>query len=134
MPQQTNLTKTYIRVDSSGRDVAGSNVLRNSMPKNGKWKEVQAYACCNPFILLSHVPADTDLASTTFSLKCDGTDVTTVFKAGATTTLASVVAKLNAMASLYGRFSVNGTAIELRLKQEIGTTLCSGALSFTTTV
>lgn len=39
--------KAYARYDGSGRLVAGSLVLRNKMPKNGKWVEVQAYECCN---------------------------------------------------------------------------------------
>ena len=39
--------KAYIRIDGSGRDVAGSLILRNKMPGNGKWKEVLAYECCN---------------------------------------------------------------------------------------
>lgn len=40
--------KIFIRVDGSGRDVAGSSVWRKSMPKNGKWRELQGYECCNP--------------------------------------------------------------------------------------
>tara|TARA_R110002167_G_scaffold133745_1_gene318994 strand:- start:343 stop:513 length:171 start_codon:yes stop_codon:yes gene_type:complete len=40
--------KAYIRIDGSGRDVAGSLVLRKKMPGNGKWKEILAYQCCNP--------------------------------------------------------------------------------------
>lgn len=39
--------KAYIRIDGSGRDVAGSLILRNKMPGNGKWREVVAYQCCN---------------------------------------------------------------------------------------
>ena len=39
--------KAYIRIDGSGRDVAGSLLLRNKMPGNGKWREVVAYQCCN---------------------------------------------------------------------------------------
>jgi hypothetical protein len=39
--------KAYIRIDGSGRDVAGSLILRNKMPVNGKWREVVAYQCCN---------------------------------------------------------------------------------------
>jgi hypothetical protein len=39
--------KAYIRIDGSGRDVAGSLVLRRKMPGNGKWKEILGYQCCN---------------------------------------------------------------------------------------
>jgi hypothetical protein len=40
--------KSYVRYDGSGRVIPGSNVLRKNMPKVGKWKETQAYECCNP--------------------------------------------------------------------------------------
>lgn len=39
----------YIRIDGSGRDVAGSLVLRRNKPKNGNWRQIQAYECCDPF-------------------------------------------------------------------------------------
>jgi len=46
--------KAYARYDGSGRIIPGSNILRKNEPKNGNWKELQAYACCNlvyiPFI------------------------------------------------------------------------------------
>ena len=40
--------KAYTRFDGTGRIVPGSTVLRRNKPKNGKWKEVQAYECCIP--------------------------------------------------------------------------------------
>ena len=39
--------KAYARYDDSGRIIPGSNILRKNEPKNGNWKELQAYACCN---------------------------------------------------------------------------------------
>jgi hypothetical protein len=39
--------KAYIRIDGSGRDVAGSLILRNKKPGNGKWREVLTYEYCN---------------------------------------------------------------------------------------
>lgn len=45
---QDNQTKAYIRIDGSGRVVAGSLILRKKMPKVGKWREIPAYECCNP--------------------------------------------------------------------------------------
>ena len=39
--------KAYVRYDGSGRVVAGSLVLRRSIPKVGKWQEIQGYECCN---------------------------------------------------------------------------------------
>jgi len=40
--------KAYVRFDGTGRIVPGSLVLRRSIPKNGNWKEITAYECCNP--------------------------------------------------------------------------------------
>jgi hypothetical protein len=41
--------KAYSRFDGTGRIVPGSTVLRRNKPKNGNWKQVQAYECCDPF-------------------------------------------------------------------------------------
>lgn len=54
--------KAYIRIDGSGRDVAGSLILRNKKPGNGKWREVLAYECCN------FDPTPTPTTTTTTSL------------------------------------------------------------------
>jgi len=40
--------KAYVRFDGTGRIVAGSLVLARTKPKNGTWKEIEAYECCNP--------------------------------------------------------------------------------------
>lgn len=40
--------KAYVRIDGSGRVVAGSLILRKKMPKVGKWMQIQAYECCDP--------------------------------------------------------------------------------------
>ncbi len=32
--------KTYIRLDSSGRDIPNTNVLRLKMPVTGRWREL----------------------------------------------------------------------------------------------
>lgn len=42
-----NDLKAYIRLDYSGRVVAGSLILRKKMPKVGNWVEVPANKCCN---------------------------------------------------------------------------------------
>jgi hypothetical protein len=39
--------KAYSRFDGTGRIVPGSTVLRRNKPKVGKWKETQAYECCD---------------------------------------------------------------------------------------
>lgn len=43
----TRPLKAFVRFDGSGRIVAGSLILRKNKPKVGKWKEIQAYECCN---------------------------------------------------------------------------------------
>jgi len=47
IPNKRDL-KAFVRLDNSGRVVAGSLILRKRMPKTGKWYEVPAYECCNP--------------------------------------------------------------------------------------
>lgn len=39
--------KLYMRYDGHGRLISGSAVWRKRMPKNGKWKEITGYECCN---------------------------------------------------------------------------------------
>lgn len=45
IPNKRDL-KGYVRIDGSGRIIAGSLVLRKKMPKNGRWYEAPAYLCC----------------------------------------------------------------------------------------
>jgi len=39
--------KAYVRFDGTGRVVPGSLVLRRNKPKNGNWKQIQGYECCD---------------------------------------------------------------------------------------
>ena len=43
--------KSYVRYDGTGRVIAGSNILQRSKPKDGNWKEIGAYECCDPYCL-----------------------------------------------------------------------------------
>ena len=69
--------KAYVRYDGSGRVVAGSLVLRRSIPKVGKWKEVPAYECCEP-------------TTTTTTTTAAPTTTTTTTAAPTTTTTTTV--------------------------------------------
>jgi len=40
--------KGFVRYDGNGRVVPGSLILRRSIPKVGKWKEIPTYECCVP--------------------------------------------------------------------------------------
>ena len=41
------ILKAYERYDYNGRVVSGSLLLRDRIPKNGKWRELTGYECCN---------------------------------------------------------------------------------------
>jgi hypothetical protein len=69
--------KSYVRYDGSGRVIPGSNVLRKNMPKVGKWKETQAYECCNPTPLPSNW-MEMDI-TTQFGISPEQEDVTLRF-------------------------------------------------------
>ena len=57
--------KAFVRIDGSGRVVAGSLILRKSKPKVGKWREIPAYECCNPTTTTTtSVPATTTTTTT----------------------------------------------------------------------
>ncbi len=36
----------FIRIDGSGKDVSGSNILRKKKPKFGNWRQLYPYQCC----------------------------------------------------------------------------------------
>ena len=108
--------KAYSRFDGTGRIVPGSTVLRRNKPKNGNWKEVQAYECCNvdqtPILITVtdaypfSYPDLTLTASGIFNLTylADNTTVTNI------TTLN---AYLNNRYNALGSFKVVGTDIYL---------------------
>lgn len=134
---QDNSIKTFIRVDGSGRNVPGSNVNRKKMPVTGKWREITAYECCNPTLVvdLLTTPAEVALDDVTFTLLCDDVEVATLTATVVTTEIDDVVDALNDNFSMYGTFAnVDDTDISLALFKSIGDALCpDGDLSFTVT-
>jgi hypothetical protein len=48
MSQNKRNLSAFVRYDGSGRVIAGSLVLQKNMPKDGNWKQTQAYLCCDP--------------------------------------------------------------------------------------
>lgn len=48
-----NKLKSFVRLDGSGRVVAGSNILRKKKPKVGNWLELPAAVCCDPLTVCS---------------------------------------------------------------------------------
>lgn len=57
--------KAFVRIDGSGRVVAGSLILRQNKPKVGKWREIPAYECCNPTTTTTTTGVPTTTTTTT---------------------------------------------------------------------
>ena len=77
--------KAFVRFDGSGRIVAGSLILRKNKPKVGKWKEIQAYECCNFTTTTTTTIAPTTTSTTTVE-PTTTTSTTTVAPTTTTTT------------------------------------------------
>jgi hypothetical protein len=60
--------KAFVRIDGSGRVVAGSLILRRNKPKVGKWIEIPAYECCNPTTTTTTTAPPTTTTTTTLPL------------------------------------------------------------------
>lgn len=70
--------QAYVRIDGSGRVVAGSLVLRKKKPKVGKWHEIQTYECCNETTTTTTTAAPTTTTTTTVVEEPTTTTTTTV--------------------------------------------------------
>lgn len=131
---QNNKLHTYIRIDASGRDIQGTNVLRKKIPVTGKWRESNAYECCNPVLTtsLDSTPASLSLTTVNFHLRCGGVDVANLSVVSTTTNQATLITALNTNFSVYGVFTpLSTTGVTLALYQSIADSLCAGGvLSF----
>jgi len=117
--------KTYIRLDSSGRDIPNTNVLRQKMPVTGRWRELSAYECCYAAVDIV-LGVDDFTTDNTIILQCDGDNIAVFTVASTTpTTLQEFVNALNTALSYLGIFSTDGTDVFLKLKLEVAETLCS---------
>ena len=65
MASNRKTLKAFVRVDGSGRTVAGSNIMRINKPKVGNWREIQAYECCDPFTTTTTSSSTTTTTTTT---------------------------------------------------------------------
>jgi hypothetical protein len=70
--------KAYVRFDGSGRIVAGSLILRKNKPKVGKWKEIQAYECCNVVPTTTTTSTSAPITTSTTTVAPTTTTTTTV--------------------------------------------------------
>lgn len=57
--------KAYVRYDGNGRVVPGSLILRRQKPKVGKWVEIPAYECCDPFTTTTTTSTSSTTTTTT---------------------------------------------------------------------
>jgi hypothetical protein len=85
MSNQRDL-KAFVRYDGSGRVVAGSLVLRKNKPKVGRWKEIQAYECCNYIPTTTTTTTSVEPTTTTTSSTSSTTTTTTTATPTTTTT------------------------------------------------
>lgn len=69
MASNKKFLRSFVRVDGTGRIVAGSNILRKNKPKVGKWLEIQAYECCDPYT--EEVAAEVAAAALEALVACD---------------------------------------------------------------
>ena len=132
--------KAYSRFDGTGRIVPGSLVLRRTKPKNGNWKETQAYECCNnntgcslPPVLLSYNISEVNFSTVIyFYLYCnDVVILTTSFSPAESITPEQYVESLNSSYGWTGVFTLNGDVIDYELNGCLAPIMCSdGELTF----
>lgn len=117
--------KYYIRLDGSGRKVAGSGVIRNKKPSIGRWAEEEVETCCVPVVVLSDTPTAEGMINISVALLCDDVQVGLFTLAGSSaSSLEEIVALLNTQLGFLGTFSVSGTDIVLDLLLDVAQAYC----------
>lgn len=121
----------YVRYDATNRVVAGSLVLRRSKPKNGNWKEVQTYECCNNVTLTFTVPSPT-ITNVTLRLLCNGTVVNYLYTPSDSSSMATLINILTQTFNVVGTFSnPSGNVVQLVMSNEQKKAICPvGTLTF----
>lgn len=125
--------KEFVQVDRDGQDVAGTNRYYKRQPRVGRWRPITPQPCCNAF-LLTYTPSDVTDDTFTLTITCDATDlvVAIVIAESATTSIEEVVSLLKKQAKYAGKWSTDGTVIELQLSPDIALNCADPAdLSFT---
>jgi hypothetical protein len=112
--------KFYVRVDKSGRPIPSSGVYRKSMPKTGRWVELESAACCAALELRA-TPADLTDTSFVITVLCDATEIlqSTVTADEATVDIEDILHLLRVKAKQFGKWSVDGTEIVLQLSANV---------------
>jgi hypothetical protein len=124
------ILKAYVKIDGTGRVIAGSLVLRKEKPKVGKWMEIQGYQCCNN-VTISTTIADPEIIVVGFRLICNGTTIGTYNTEDGSTTMEDLVTVLTNKYRFLGTFSAQDDVLSLTLSLDQKKALCpSGTLSF----
>lgn len=134
VPPYNPRMKYYTRLDGSGNPISGTNVARLKMPKTGSWREIDGNTCCFPYTSMTYTPADVTSDEFTVIILCSASEMLSVqvILEVDTTTIEELVDALNAQLSYLGQFSVDGDAIDLKLKLSVSEGwLCDGDLTFT---
>jgi hypothetical protein len=123
--------RAYARFDGTGRVVPGSLVLRRSIPKNGNWKEMQTYECCNDVTLTFTIP-NPARNNVTLRLFCNGTQIHYLYTPSDSTNMETLIDILTETFNVLGTFSnPSGNIIQLVMSGEQKTALCPiGTLTF----
>jgi hypothetical protein len=129
--------KAYVRFDGTGRIIPGSLVLRRNKPKNGNWKETQAYECCDTFecivpsVTLSTTatgfPVDAPGCTPYVRFKCDGVTIWEISNLS-TPPNPSLEVFFNIVSTTYswvGIWSLDGETVTLEINGGLAKALCS---------
>ena len=134
---QRNL-KAFVRFDGSGRIVVGSLILRKNKPKVGKWKEIQAYECCNyePITITFNTGDSLPITYPGVTIFCNGSNVAYQYVIDGTllTTVDQLVDSLNTAENTrtFGIYKNAGNGnIQLTASTYVKNLCISGALTFT---
>jgi len=131
--------KSYVRYDGSGRVIPGSNVLRKNMPKVGKWKETQAYECCNPTqLILYFTPESYPIENPNMNLFCNDVFIDNFGAGGYTATdLTSLIEILQGESGIaeLGQYAaqLDGSVQFIPTLETINSYCLTGSLTFTIT-
>ena len=123
--------KAYSRFDGTGRIVPGSTVLRRNKPKNGNWKEIQTYECCNDITLI-FTPESAEINDVTLRLFCNGTQINYLYTNRDSEDIGDIINILNQTFNVLGTFTnPSDNVIQLVMSGEQKTALCPvGTLTF----
>ncbi len=124
------ILKAFVKIDGTGRVIAGSLVLRKEKPKVGKWMEIQGYQCCND-VTISTTIESPEIVIVGFRLICNGTTIGTYNTEDSSTTMEDLVTVLTNKYGFLGTFSAQDDVLSLTLSLDQKKALCpSGTLSF----